>query len=173
MSVLANLGNMVIWMDWREKSCCRFWIKSRNFQADNSWSCTVSQGRWMGVGSVAAAWAAPDRPFLLQAPARQGDANGARKSLFRYQHFHRDQPMKAYNPPSRIGRAACSVQGGHGMEPRPMERFCFATIIVATLTLHGFEPLPCRAQTPAPAPLPSALPRQPIPPPRRRATSGP
>ena len=54
------------------------------------------------------------------------------KSLFRYQHFHRDQPMKAYNPPSRIGRAARSVPGGQGMEPRPMERFCFATIIVAT-----------------------------------------
>ena len=33
------------------------------------------------------------------------------------------------------------------MEPCPMERFCFATIIVATLMLHGFEPLPCRAQT--------------------------
>ena len=54
--------------------------------------------------------------------------------------------MKAYNPPSRIGRAARSVQGRQGMEPRPMERFCFATIIVATLMLHGFEPLPCRAQ---------------------------
>ena len=49
------------------------------------------------------------------------------------------------------------------MEPRPMERFCFATIIVATLMLHGFEPLPCRAQTaspPPPAPLPPALPHR-------------
>ena len=53
-----------------------------------------------------------------------------------------------------------------------MERFCFATIIVATLTLHGFEPLPCRAQTPSPAPLPSALPRQPIPPPRPASDFG-
>src|SRR5208337_3984843 len=79
------------------------------------------------------------------------------------------QPMKGYNPPSRIGRAARSVQEGQGMEPRPMERFCFATIIVATLMLHGFEPLPCRAQTaspPAPAPLPPALSHRPIPPPR-------
>jgi outer membrane protein TolC len=50
-----------------------------------------------------------------------------------------------------------------------MERLCLATIIVATLMLHGFEPLPCRAQTqstPAPSPLPPALPHTPIPPPR-------
>src|SRR5271166_5070057 len=93
-------------------------------------------------------------------------------SLFRYQHFHRDQPMKGYNPPSRIGRAARSVQGGHGMEPRPMERFCFATIIVATLMLHGFEPLLCRAQTASPAPLPPALPHRPIPPPRPASDFG-
>ena len=33
----------------------------------------------MGAGSAAAAWAAPDRTFLLQAPARQGDENGTRK----------------------------------------------------------------------------------------------
>ena len=61
------------------------------------------------------------------------------------------------------------------MEPRPMERFCFATIIVATLMLHGFEPLPCRAQTPsppAPAPLPPALPHRPIPPPRPASDFG-
>src|SRR5271157_6567938 len=75
--------------------------------------------------------------------------------------------MNAYNPPGRIGRAARSFQGEEGMEPRPMERFCFATIIVATLMLHGFEPPPCRAQTPSPpAPLPPALPHRPIPPPR-------
>jgi len=85
--------------------------------------------------------------------------------------------MKAYNPPSRIGRAARSFQGGEGMEPRPMERVCFATIIVATLMLHGFEPVPCRAQSPAPPPsslppalppssLPPAQPHPPIPPPR-------
>ena len=63
------------------------------------------------------------------------------------------------------------------MEPRPMERFCFATIIVATLMLHGFEPLPCRAQTPsppppAPAPLPPALPHRRIPPPRPASDFG-
>src|SRR5271157_4121281 len=33
----------------------------------------------MGAGSAAALSAAPDRPFLLQAPARQGDENGERK----------------------------------------------------------------------------------------------
>ena len=56
-----------------------------------------------------------------------------------------------------------------------MERFCFATIIVATLMLHGFEPLPCRAQTPSPpspAPLPPALPHRPIPPPRPASDFG-
>jgi len=76
--------------------------------------------------------------------------------------------MKAYNPPSRIGRAARSFQGEEGMEPRPMEQVCFATIIVATLMLHGFEPVPCRAQSPAPPPssLPPAQPHPPIPPPR-------
>src|SRR5271166_6871080 len=100
------------------------------------------------------------------------------KSHFRYQHFHRDQPMKAYNPPSRIGRAARSVPEGQGMEPSPMKRFCFATIIVATLMLHGFEPLPCRAQTaspppaPAPEPLPPALPHRRIPPPRPASDFG-
>ncbi|MGO8899872.1 MAG: TolC family protein, partial [Isosphaeraceae bacterium] len=48
-----------------------------------------------------------------------------------------------------------------------MERFGFATIIVATLMLHGFEPLPCRAQTASPpAPLPPPLPHRPILPPR-------
>jgi len=81
--------------------------------------------------------------------------------------------MNAYNPPGRIGRAARSFQGEEGMEPRPMERFCFATIIVATLMLHGFEPPPCRAQTASPpAPLPPALPHTPIPPPRPASDFG-
>jgi len=54
-----------------------------------------------------------------------------------------------------------------------MERFCFATIIVATLMLPEFEPLPCRAQTASPAPLPPALPhRRPIPPPRPASDFG-
>ncbi len=99
------------------------------------------------------------------------------KSLLSYQHSHRNQPMNAHNPPSRIGRAARSFQGEEGMEPRPMERVCFAAIIVATLMLHGFEPPPCRAQSPAPPPsslppapprssLPPAQPHPPIPPPR-------
>src|SRR5208337_3919075 len=99
------------------------------------------------------------------------------KSLLSYQHSHRNQPMNAYNPSSRIGRAARSLQGEEGMEPRPMERVCFATIIVATLMFHGFEPPPCRAQSPAPPPsslppalppssLPPAQPHPPIPPPR-------
>ena len=55
--------------------------------------------------------------------------------------------MKAYNPPCRIGRAARSVQGaGDGATPDGTI-LLVATIIVATLMLHGFEPLPCRAQT--------------------------
>ena len=70
------------------------------------------------------------------------------KSLFRYQHFHRDQPMKAYNPPSRIGRAARSVRGDRGWSHARWNDSAVATIIVATLVLHGFEPLPCRAQAP-------------------------
>ncbi|MGZ5944278.1 MAG: hypothetical protein ACXWN8_17920, partial [Isosphaeraceae bacterium] len=108
-------------------------------------------------------------PYYFKLRPGKAIRTARENSLFRYQHFHRDQPMKGYNPPSRIGRAARSVQEGQGMEPRPMERFCFATIIVATLMLHGFEPLPCRAQAPSlpsPAPLPPALSHRPIPPPR-------
>jgi outer membrane protein TolC len=82
--------------------------------------------------------------------------------------------MKAYNPPNRIGRAARSIQAGHGMEPHAVERYCFAAIIVATLTFHADEPLSCHAQPPAPAPssLPPALPRRTIPPPRPASDLG-
>src|SRR5208337_3868870 len=81
--------------------------------------------------------------------------------------------MKAYNAPGRIGRAARSVQEGHGMEPSPMGRFCLSMIMLATLMLHGFEPPPCRAQTASPpAPLPPALPHTPIPPPRPASDFG-
>jgi len=58
-----------------------------------------------------------------------------------------------------------SGEEGQGMEPGPMGRFWLSTIILATLLLHGFEPLPCRAQTASPpAALPPALPHTPIPP---------
>src|SRR5271157_446174 len=81
--------------------------------------------------------------------------------------------MNAYNPPGRIGRAARSVQEGQGMEPSPMGRFCLSMIMLATLLLYGFEPLPCRAQTPSPPPaLPPALPHTPIPPPRPASDFG-
>ncbi|MBV8312792.1 MAG: TolC family protein, partial [Planctomycetaceae bacterium] len=128
----------------------------------------------MGAGSAAAAWQRLTAPSYFKLRPGKAMRMARENSLFRYQHFHRDQPMKGYNPPSRIGRAARSVQEGQGVEPSPMERFCFATIIVATLMLHGFEPLPCRAQTASPpAPLPPALPhRRPIPPPRPASDFG-
>ena len=137
-SVFPHHGIQRITVEFSEES---------RFRVDNSGSCAVGRGGPWNLASAVITWLTPYRHFKLR-PGKVIRTAGE-KSLFRYQHFHRDQPMKGYNPPSRIGLAARSVQEGQGMEPRPMERFCFATIIVATLMLHGFEPLPCRAQAPS------------------------
>jgi hypothetical protein len=80
MSVPANLDNVRALYGLAKKIMLQVLDKVKEFSGRQLQFLHRKFGEMNGgVGSAAAAWAAPDHPFLLQGLARQGDKNGARK----------------------------------------------------------------------------------------------